>query len=480
MPFNSYAYLLLLIPAVGLFWSLPQALRRWYVLALSLAYYATWNPAFLLVPLALCAGVFAVATALTRRPRRARAWFWTGIGYVLAFFLFFRYRDFLLANYNAVLAAFHTAPLRSSLQMAVPLGISFYSFEAISYLIDARQGRVKNGRFGDLYLFVMFWPHLMAGPIVRFRELAPQLSFAKRFELPMLLEGLDRLVLGLVQKNLLANPLGSWVDEGFLPHAIRTNSTIDNWALAVAFGLQIYFDFAAYSNMAIGVARLIGVTLPENFRYPYHAQNPSDFWNRWHMTLSRWIRDYLFFPVNARFKGAPGPLYLSLLGIMALVGLWHGAGWGFVLWGTLHGAYLVLYRIWERLRETRFPGLAGSRMVAWAWRGATLAAVTAAWIPFRAATGAQAAQMLVSMFGRFRFGISYNANFYLATLLCVVLCAVEPLLAKAWGATETALCRYRGGMAAHTYLVRPLFYAFGLLLFLIFDERNMQFIYFQF
>ena len=304
MQFNSYSYLLLLIPAVALFWALPQNLRRWYVLALSLAYYATWNAAFLLVPLALCIGVHAIA-GLVIRLRTARLWFHAGIGYVLLFFLFFRYRDFLLANMNAVLSALHASPVTVSLKLAVPLGISFYSFEAISYLIDAKQGRIKSSRFRDLYLFVMFWPHLMAGPIVRFRELVPQLEFAKRFELAMLLGGLDRLILGLVQKNLLANPIGSWVDEGFLPNAIRSNTTIDNWALAVAFGLQIYFDFAAYSNMAIGVSRLIGVTLPENFRFPYHAQNPPDFWNRWHMTLSRWIRDYLFSPSMPNTKAHP-------------------------------------------------------------------------------------------------------------------------------------------------------------------------------
>jgi alginate O-acetyltransferase complex protein AlgI len=480
MAFTSYSYLLLLAAAVAVFWMLPSAWRRWYVLALSIAYYATWNAGFIAVPLALSAGVYGVAHAIVRRPASARAWFWTGVGYVLLIFLFFRYRDFLLGNLNAALALFHAAPVSTALRLSVPLGISFYSFEAISALIDARQGRIKNSRFSDLYLFVMFWPHLMAGPIVRFRELVPQFGFSKKFDIAMLLRGLDRLVLGLVQKNLLANPLGQWVDEGFLPNALRANTSIDNWTLAIAFGLQIYFDFAAYSNMAIGVAQLIGVTLPENFRFPYFAQNPSDFWSRWHMTLSRWIRDYLFFPVNARFKGAPLPLYVSLLAIMALVGLWHGAGWGFVLWGLLHGAYLVLYRIWESVHQKRSPDAPPSPIAAWTWRVFTLVAVTAAWVPFRAASGQQAIGMLVSMFARLRFGVSYGINFYLATALVAGLCALEPALAAAWQKTEGACAPRTPARAAHTYLLRPLFYAFGLLLFLIFDERNMQFIYFQF
>ena len=476
MQFNSYSYVLLLIPAVGLFWALPPLLRRWYVLALSLAYYATWQVSFLAVPLVLCLGVHGAARMIQLGPRRARAWFWCGIGFVLLIFLFFRYRQFLIGNVNELLALAGASPISFALRIAVPLGISFYSFEAISYLIDARQKRIKQSDFQNLYLFVMFWPHLMAGPIVRFRELVPQLEFTKTFELPMLLRGLDRLILGLVQKNLLANSIGAWVDEGFWPSAVRTNTTLDSWTLAVAFGLQIYFDFAAYSNMAIGVAQLIGVTLPENFRFPYHAQTPAEFWSRWHMTLSRWIRDYLFFPVNARFRGAPLPLYASLLGIMALVGLWHGSGWTFIFWGLLHGSYLVLYRIWEEMRGEK---AAPSRVANWMWRCFTLAAVTAAWVPFRAASGTDAFRMLGSMFVRFHFAVSYSINFYLVTALLVVFCAVEPYLAEAWARLEPAIARMLGaGRAA--YLFRPLIYAAGLLLFLVFDDRNTQFIYFQF
>lgn len=461
MQFNSYSYVLLLIPAVTLFWALPPVLRRWYVLALSMVYYAVWNAAFVAIPLLFAAGAYAIALAMTRRPRSAGRWFWSGVAGILAVFLFFRYRP-------------------ATLGVAVPPGLSFYSFVTIAYLIDTRQGRIKNHQLSKLVPFLMFWPTLISGPILRFRELAGQLDFTKRFELSMLLRGLDRLVLGLVQKNLIANTLRGWVDDGFLPNAVRGNTTLDNWALAVAFGLEIYFDFAAYTNMAIGAAQLIGVTLPENFRFPYHAQSPPDFWGRWHMTLSRWIRDYLFFPVNARFRGAPLPLYASLLGIMALVGLWHGAGWGFVIWGLMHGAYLVLYRIWDNLRETRLPGLADSRLAAWSWRIFTLAAVTAAWIPFRASTAGEAFHMLASMLGRFRFGVSYGVNFYLITLLVAVFCLAEPYLAAAWNRIETFLSVREGGITASTYVLRPLLYACGLLFFLMFDDRSTAFIYFQF
>jgi len=478
MQFNSYSYLALLLPTVAVFWALPVALRRWYVLAVSIAYYASWDPAFTAVPLLLCIGVQPILQKLIAQRAHASRYFWCGIVLVLAIFSFFRYTDLLVTNLNAVLADLSAAPLKTAFHMGAPLGLSFYAFEAISCLIDAKQGRMKNSRFSNLYLFIMFWPHLMAGPILRFRELLPQLDFARRFESVMLLRGLDRLVWGLLQKNLVANTLGTWVDEGFLHNAVRTNTTVDNWTLAAAFGLQIYFDFAAYSNLAIGVSQLIGITLPENFRFPYHAHTPPEFWNRWHMTLSRWIRDYVFFPITARFRGAPLPLYVSLLGVMALVGLWHGTGWGFVVWGVMHGAYLVIYRIWENsLRTRRIPR---ARLAGFGWRVFTIIAVTAAWVPFRATTCGDAWQMLASMFGRWSFGISYSLNFYLMVFIVAMFCAVEPILALALNRLHSSLERCRAGLALSWYFVRPLLYGSALLVFSMFDDHSTQFIYLQF
>ena len=365
-------------------------------------------------------------------------------------------------------------------QFGVPLGISFYTLEAISYLIDVRQKRIKSARFSDLYLFIMFWPHLIAGPIVRFNELIPQFSFDKEFDIPMFIAGMDRLIWGLVQKNVLADPLGRFVGEGFAIQTSFANTWLDNWFLALAFGLQIYFDFAAYSNMAIGTANMIGLTLPENFNFPYYAKNPSDFWRRWHMTLSRWIRDYLFFPINTHFQGAPVPLFLSLLGIMGIVGLWHGASGGFVVWGLMHGCYLIAYRVWEGLQSKRAPASQPSRSSAVIWQIVTLVAVFTAWIPFRSTSLAQAMAMLHSMFFRFNPKISFSLNSYLTTLLVGLICIMEPLLRDGIRKFDTWAKPYVRLTVANMYLFRPALYAFGLLLFLIFDERNTQFIYFQF
>ncbi|MGH9554552.1 MAG: MBOAT family O-acyltransferase [Terriglobales bacterium] len=478
MAFNSYSYLGFLAAAVILFWVLPNRWRGAYVLLVSVIYYASWDPFFVLLPLSYGAMVYLFGQRMRIQPDAGGRWMWMGIALVLLVLGFFKYRQFLLETSNSLLTSLALQPASFALSLALPLGISFYTFEAISCLVDARQGRVGKTSLLDLCNFIMFWPHLMAGPIVRVRELIPQFKFEVKFSSRFLVGGLDRLIWGLVQKNAMANPIGAWVEQGF--QMGRSHSTVDAWLLAAAFGLQIYFDFAGYSNMAIGAAQLLGIRLPENFRYPYHAANPADFWSRWHMTLSRWVRDYLFFPVNARLHGKPGPLYRSLLLVMALVGLWHGAGWGFVLWGTLHGAYLVLYRIYESLQSSRFPGLAGSRLAAMVWRGFTLAAITAAWIPFRASTVAQAGELLNSMFLQWSWGTSFSSTFYGAVVLGGLFCLVEPYLVRFLSWLDQAASERRSAHAAAMVVTRAVTYACGLLLFMIFDQQDTQFIYFQF
>jgi D-alanyl-lipoteichoic acid acyltransferase DltB (MBOAT superfamily) len=473
MQFNSYSYLLLLIPAVALFWALPARLRKSYLLILSFLFYASWNVSFTLLPVVMCAVAYVCARKIAVDSPESGAWLRIGIVITLLPLVAFKYSRFLIETLNTAMG--RSPIIMASAAIALPLGISFYSFEVISYLLDTKQGRTKTMVFSDLVLFVMFWPHLVAGPIVRVRELVPQFRFDRTFDSAMLFRGLDRIVWGLVQKNLIANSLGTFVDEGFLPKAAFLNTAVDNWFLAVAFGLQVYFDFSAYSNMAIGTAQLLGITLPENFNYPFHAKNPADFWSRWHMTLSRWVRDYLFFPLTAKYRAAPIPLYLSLVGIMGLVGLWHGAGWGFIVWGVLHGLYLALYRAWE----LAWPQSKDAWYARVGWRVATLAGVTIAWVPFRASSAAQAFRMMATMLFRVSFSISYEANFYLVIALVALFYAAQPYLASALNRLETSMVASRLWLP-HPQLLRPLLYATGLLLFMIFDERDTTFLYFQF
>lgn len=479
MQFNSYTYVISLVCAVLLFWQLPARARRWLVLVASLAFYATWSIRLVALPIGISAITYVCALRVARDPR-ARKWaLGLGIGAVLCILGFFKYSDFALELVRGVIPHSLGWPL-GPLHLALPLGISFYSFEAISYLLDVRQGRVKEIRFLDLTLFVLFWPHLMAGPIVRVRELIPQLEFRKRFETALLWQGADRIFLGLVQKNLFANSVAGWIDDGFLPKVAAANSTIDVWALGVAFGLQVYFDFAAYSNIAIGTAKLLGVTLPENFNHPYWAATPPDFWARWHMTLSRWVRDYLFFPINAKHQGSPLVLYASLVGVMGLVGLWHGAGWGFVVWGLLHGVYLVAFRAFEAWRAGRWPDGGRALATRWGWRVATLIGVVVAWIPFRASSLGQCWTLLRTMLFRFDLRISYSVNFYLVVALLSLYCLAEPHLRNKILRLEQRSNQRRLTDWVYWIGLKPVLYSIALLFFLAFDDQDTAFIYFQF
>jgi alginate O-acetyltransferase complex protein AlgI len=477
MPFNSLPYLVFLVVAVAAYWLLPARFRRGFVLLASLAFYATWGLVFVWVPLVVAAIVYLVGKQIVPAVANARKWTWLGISTLLAILIVFKYRGFLQINLSFVATLFAAGRFSLATTIAFPVGISFYTFEAIAYLVDVPQGRVAIPKFVDLCLFFFFWPNILSGPMVRARELLPQLTFRKDFEPRFFFEGFDRLIWGLVQKNVIANVLGIWVDRGFSPSVTAIPSTLDGWFLAIAFGLQIYFDFAGYTNIAIGAARLLGVTLPENFRQPYHAATPPEFWARWHMTLSRWIRDYLFFPINAKRKGAPLPLYLSLIGVMALVGLWHGAGWNFVLWGTLHGGYLAAYRIYENWKMAN-PARGESGVIAGIWRVLTLIGVAAAWVVFRASTLAKTGSVLSSMFYRFSAGRAYGIGFYVFTLVILLFCAIEPLLLQALSDIDERAAA--DGPSLFRIVARPIAYLCGLLLFLLFDEHNTQFIYSQF
>jgi alginate O-acetyltransferase complex protein AlgI len=459
------------------FWIINKEYRQRLVLFSGLAFYALWDLRYAMLPATIAVLLWTLSWFASKRPGRKALSLWIGASVILSVLAFFKYRDFFL---NVFFPRVVVRMAHWDRTLGVPVGLSFLSFAAIGYLIDFRQGRIKLSRFADVLTFLSFWPSAAAGPILRFRELGPQFGFDRPFDIRFLVRGLDRVIWGLVQKNLFANSLDSWVREGFMPAAAQANSTVDNWFLAAAYGMQIYFDFASYSNIAIGAAELIGVTLPENFRFPYHALNPSEFWSRWHMSLSRWIRDYLFFPLSARFRDSSISFYASLVGVMALVGLWHGAGWGFVLWGVMHGTYLVVHRIWLALRRPSGTINNDGKISRIVWRALTLLAVMAAWIPFRSATIGQALIMFKSMFVGFTFGFSYSINFYMTIALLAAVVAIEPYV-SAWlvWVDECAL-RRRSVWLGNVFVLRPLLFAVGLFVFIIFDDRDLQFIYFQF
>jgi D-alanyl-lipoteichoic acid acyltransferase DltB (MBOAT superfamily) len=354
---------------------------RW-LLAASLFFYAWWNPAHL----SLLIGSIAVNYAIARQIRGSahrQIWLTAGLMLNLGLLGWFKYADFLLH------AVWPAAP---RLDITLPLAISFFTFQQIMFLVDTTRTPAQLPRLLPYAVFVTFFPHLIAGPIVRPAEIIPQLSAPAlaRPRLDHLTDGILIFLLGLGKKLVLADLFGGFADTGFDAAAHGATLTFfEAWYATLSYALQIYFDFGAYSDMALGLARMLNVRFPLNFDSPYQAANIADFWRRWHITLGAFLRDYLYIPLGGNRVGPwrqAGNLWVTML----LAGLWHGAAWNFVLWGGLHGVFLIIHRAYRRV----FRPLPAAPA-----RAITLLAVIVAWVPFRAASVAASQAILTGMAG---------------------------------------------------------------------------------
>ena len=387
MLFNSYDYLLYFLPLslVGFFalGRRPTWAVAWLVAA-SLFFYAWWDPRYLPLILGSIAFNFLVGRALRRETPRGRLILAGGIAGNLLLLGVFKYADFALSNVAGLLGKPLPLP-----HLVLPLGISFFTFTQIAYLIDVYRSKAREPSVANYALFVSFFPHLLAGPILHHSEMMPQFASPtnKRAQATNLAAGLFLLCIGLVKKVCFADQLAPLADAGFANPAGL--STLGAWLSVLAYTLQIYFDFSGYTDMALGAARMFNIELPLNFNSPYHATNIREFWQRWHMTLSRFLREYLYIPLGGNRHGE----WRTMLAVMItflLGGLWHGASWTFVVWGAMHGTALLCYRAWGR------TGVTLPRPLAWAL---TFLFVMIAWVFFRAQSLAGAAAMLRALSG---------------------------------------------------------------------------------
>ncbi len=370
MPFWRPEFLLLLTLTLLLLRLARGATGRKLALTLAgLYFYAWWDLRFLplLAGLALADWALALGIERTRAATGRKGCFLAGLGLHLGALAFFKYADFFL-----------TAPAGSTLWLIMPLGLSFQTFSAITYLAAVNTGRMparKNPL--DVLCFATFFPVLSAGPIVRAEELLPQLDALPAPGTEALYDGFRRFSMGVFKKLVLADRLGLYVAEVY--GNAGAYDAASTWAAALAYALQLYLDFSGYSDMAIGAGRMLGVRLPENFRFPYAARNPADFWRRWHLSLSSWIRDFLYIPLGGNRLGE-GRTLANLMVTMVLCGIWHGVGWTFVIWGAAHGLGLCLHRLWRGWRGRR-GAASTSGLLAWA---ACTSFTALCWVPFRA------------------------------------------------------------------------------------------------
>lgn len=397
MLFNSYEFIFLFLPAVWAgyhflirYW--PR-LATWWLSLASLGFYAYWNVAWLPILVGSILVNYSIAIAIPSRPRGDR---WrtylliAGLTFNLLLLGYFKYMNFLVDNLNAA-----TGWGLFVERIVLPIGISFFTFQAIAFLIDTYRGVSGRYDFSRFVLFIVFFPQLIAGPIVHYKEMIPQFARLNRGGLASKLAvGLTIFSIGLFKKVVIADGAAPFADELFNgASAGGSPALLESWIGVIAYSFQIYFDFSAYSDMAIGLGWLFGIRLPVNFASPYKATSIADFWRRWHITLSRFLRDYMYFPLGGSRRGR-GRMYVNILVTMLLGGIWHGAGWTFLLWGAMHGCFLVFHRLWREWR--RVP--TNPRHI-WPARLLTFLCVTFAWVPFRAPDLGSMFEIYRGMFG---------------------------------------------------------------------------------
>ena len=373
-------FFLIVFPAV---WAArSNEWRKLLLLVASWVFYGAWDWRF--VPLLIGSALINwAAAALIARSDDARTRKTLLIGGVAANLLvlgFFKYFDFFAQQAGSLLTLFGIGQDAPLMQVILPVGISFFTFQGISYVVDVHRGRVPAARLLDILLLMSFFPHLVAGPIVRAADLVPQFQQTPKLNRGMVSMGLLLIVWGLFKKAVIASELATqFVDPVF--SAPSAHGSLDLILAAYGYAVQIYCDFSAYSDMAIGIAALLGYRFPRNFDRPYRSASLQEFWRRWHISLSRWLRDYLYIEALGGSRGGKSRLYRNLMITMLLGGLWHGAAWTFVIWGGLHGTALVVERVWATSSRTR-----GIVLPHWAKVVLTFHVVTLGWIFFRAAS----------------------------------------------------------------------------------------------
>ena len=401
MLFCSQDYAIFFALVLALYWAMPWPRARvWLLLAASFTFYACWNRWLALLIAATSTMDYAVGLGLEswRSAWRRKALLAASLAANIGMLAAFKYANFFLDSLGSALDACGAHATLPVLKVILPVGISFYTFEAVNYTVDVYRRRIRAERcLPHFLLFVTFFPHLVAGPIVRARDFLPQIRRAKRWSWPRAELGVGLFLIGLFKKMAIADRMALYVDPVFnQPEAYGTYAT---WIATVAYAIQIYCDFSGYTDMALGSAHLLGYKLAPNFRMPYLSANVGEFWRRWHISLSSWLRDYLFIPLGGS-RGTAGRTARNLLITMTLGGLWHGASWTFVAWGMLHGVLLVVHRGFQSACRSR-PSL--SRLLQ--TRGGTIlrvgltfATVSVGWVFFRATTFSTASSVLRRLF----------------------------------------------------------------------------------
>ncbi len=409
MLFSSIPFLYVFLPAtLLLYFAAPRRMKNAVLLLCSLVFYGWGEPKYLLLMLfSIAQGyLFGLLIEKYRGKTRSAVFFWLSVSLSLLLLAYFKYADFFLDSFRAV-----TGLSVPALQIALPIGISFYTFQILSYVVDVRRGDASAQKNPiDLAAYIAMFPQLIAGPIVRYTDVAAQLR-TRTHTRAGTAAGTRRFVLGLAKKILIANVLGQLVQQF---QTAQDPDTLFHWLYAVGFMLQIYFDFSAYSDMAIGLGAIFGFTFPENFNYPYCSASITEFWRRWHISLGSWFRDYVYIPLGGSRVGK-WKLLRNLLLVWAATGLWHGAAWNFVLWGLFYAVLLIAEKFALLPKLQKHPALG---------RVYTLLFVLLGFVLFDAPTLSSAGSRIAGLFGGAGAVAGVQSLYYLKSYAVVLLLAV--------------------------------------------------------
>jgi len=478
MIFNSWSYILFLTFFVSIYWILNPRYRIGLLAFASFLFYGLWrfDFAFLIVFSAIID--FISSKKIYRNSNKTIKKYWLSLSLCinLGLLIFFKYTYFLIDNISFLINNNITIPF----SIILPLGISFYTFQTISYSIDIYRGVTKPvNNFLTFFTYVSFWPQLIAGPILRTHEVIPQLIEFKKFNLKYINQGVYIILIGLFKKVVIADSLALEVDKLFLMNVDILNAP-EVWVSAFLFGFQIYFDFSGYCDIAIGSAKMLGINFPDNFYWPYLSTSPKQFWGRWHISLSSWIRDYLYLPLTGqkfRSKSTGGlssnksldnNRNIALFITWFLMGLWHGAGWNFVIWGLMHASYIMIFRFIPYLKklDRNIP------FVTWVL---TLFFTMASWIPFRSISVSQSLSMLQKILDPTQYlafvyskQISYFNYLYVIVILSFIYFSYQ---------LKNILFPSINNFRPILHIPLVIFMA---LMIIIYLQTNNQFIYFQF
>ncbi|MDZ4148689.1 MAG: MBOAT family O-acyltransferase [Flavobacteriaceae bacterium] len=471
MLFNSLSFVVFLVIVLALYYLklLSWTNKKRMLLFVSYVFYGLWNPP-LVILLWISTMVDWIAgnkLAKEENQKNRNLWLLLSMSVNLGFLAFFKYGNFLLENFTAMVNSIDIYYHPQKMDIILPMGISFYTFQTMSYTIDMYNRKTQPAKtFLDFALYVTFFPQLVAGPIVRAGDLISQFYEEKRATVNQFIWGLFLFTIGLFEKVVLADTLLSKTADDVFSAGKILNS-LDSWTGTLAFSGQIFFDFAGYSTCAIGIALMLGMVLPDNFRYPYASLGFSDLWKRWHITLSSWLKDYLYIPLGGNRYGVTR-MYAALMITMLLGGLWHGAAWTFVVWGGLHGTYLILERLQRQYLPFKITPQNGIFLAF-----LTFTCVNITWVFFRAREFSTAWNMIKSMLFINTGGEKILQSFDIIKVLTIIFL----MFLCHWFMRNTSL---KEVSLKTSPWVLGIVWAFMFLLIAIAQGSGEQFIYFQF